>query len=110
MFAQLGSHLDAFTQHMLNRGDMLNKLLNQDQCVPILPEEQVGTLYESVRGFLYKMPVGKIKDFEAAYFKYMRPNTMSLLEAIKKKDLFLDEIDASLKDAFTKFMGSFGGS
>lgn len=106
-FAQFGSDLDAATQQMLNRGDRLNELLKQDQFVPMPPEEQVVTLYAGVRGFLDKMPVGKIKEFEQAYLKHMRANHTGLLATIKKEGSVSDSTDAALKDALTKFLETY---
>lgn len=106
-FAQFGSDLDASTQQMLNRGDRLNELLKQDQFVPMPPEEQVVTLYAGVRGFLDKMPVGKIKEFETSYLKYMRANHNDLLETIRKEGSVSDKTDAALKEALTTFLDTF---
>ncbi|KAI0566272.1 ATP synthase subunit alpha [Gracilaria domingensis] len=106
-FAQFGSDLDASTQQMLNRGDRLNELLKQDQFVPMPPEEQVVTLYAGVRGFLDKMPVNKIKEFESAYLKYMRANHAGLLATIRKEGSVSDSTDGALKDALTTFLETF---
>lgn len=106
-FAQFGSDLDASTQQMLNRGDRLNELLKQDQFVPMPPEEQVVTLYAGVRGFLDKMPVSKIKEFESAYLKHMRSSHSGLLDTIKKEGRVSDQTDASLKEALSKFLETF---
>lgn len=106
-FAQFGSDLDASTQQMLNRGDRLNELLKQDQFVPMPPEEQVVTLYAGVRGFLDKMPVNKIKEFETAYLKYMRTNHSGLLATIRKEGSVSDATDGALKDALTTFLATF---
>lgn len=106
-FAQFGSDLDAATQQMLNRGDRLNELLKQDQFVPMPPEEQVVTLYAGVRGFLDKMAVGKIKDFEQSYLKHMRSSHADILATIKKEGSVSDSTDAALKDALSKFLETF---
>ncbi|PXF41284.1 ATP synthase subunit alpha, mitochondrial [Gracilariopsis chorda] len=106
-FAQFGSDLDASTQQMLNRGDRLNELLKQDQFVPMPPEEQVVTLYAGVRGFLDKMPVSKIKEFESAYLKYMRNSHAGLLATIRKEGSVSDATDGALKDALTTFLATF---
>lgn len=106
-FAQFGSDLDASTQQMLNRGDRLNELLKQDQFVPMPPEEQVVTLYAGVRGFLDKMPVNKIKEFETTYLKYMRSNHTELLATIRKEGKMSDSTDAALKKALTTFLATF---
>ncbi len=106
-FAQFGSDLDASTQQMLNRGDRLNELLKQDQFVPMPPEEQVVTLYAGVRGYLDKMPVADIKDFEQAYLKYMRTSHSSLLATIKKEGSVSDATDNALKDALVKFLETY---
>lgn len=106
-FAQFGSDLDASTQQMLNRGDRLNALLKQDQFVPMPPEEQVVTLYAGVRGFLDKMPVNKIKEFEASYLKYMRSNHAGVLDTIRKEGSISDNTDGALKEALTTFLATF---
>lgn len=106
-FAQFGSDLDASTQQMLNRGDRLNELLKQDQFVPMPPEEQVVTLYAGVRGFLDKMAVNKIKEFETSYLKYMRSNHAGLLDTIRKEGSVSDNTDGALKQALTTFLATF---
>lgn len=106
-FAQFGSDLDAATQQMLNRGDRLNELLKQDQFVPMPPEEQVVTLYAGVRGHLDNMPIGQIKDFEAAYLKHMRSSHAGLLDTIKKEGSVSDSTDSALKDALLKFLETY---
>ena len=63
-FAQFGSDLDATTQRLLNRGSRLTELLKQAQFSPLKMEEQVAVIYAGVNGYLDKLPVNKIREFE----------------------------------------------
>merc|ERR1712159_548508 len=63
-FAQFGSDLDAATQALLNRGARLTELLKQNQYVPMAVEEQVAVIYAGVHGYLDKVTIGEIGEFE----------------------------------------------
>src|ERR1700735_4987247 len=64
-FAQFGSDLDPATQKLLARGQRLTELLKQPQYSPLQPEEEVMVMYAGVKGYLDKLPVGKIGEFES---------------------------------------------
>src|SRR5690606_23590930 len=63
-FAQFASDLDASTQRLLQRGERLTELLKQPQYRPLPVEEQVCVIYAGVRGYLDKLPVSQVGDFE----------------------------------------------
>jgi F-type H+-transporting ATPase subunit alpha len=64
-FAQFGSDLDAATQRLLNRGARLTELLKQPQFSPLKTEEQVVVIFAGVNGYLDKLAVGDVGEFEA---------------------------------------------
>src|SRR4030088_3065253 len=66
-FAQFGSDLDASTQKLLNRGARLTELLKQGQFSPLKVEEQVAVIFAGVNGYLDKLPVNKVNDFERGF-------------------------------------------
>src|SRR5690606_7569684 len=66
-FSQFASDLDAATQRLLARGARLTELLKQDQYSPMPVEEQVVSIFAGVNGYLDKIPVNKITEFERRY-------------------------------------------
>merc|ERR1711968_331116 len=63
-FAQFGSDLDAATQQQLTRGERLQELLKQDQYDPMPVEEQVVAIFAGVRGYMDKVAVKDIEEFQ----------------------------------------------
>jgi F-type H+-transporting ATPase subunit alpha len=104
-FAQFGSDLDAATQRLLNRGARLTELLKQPQFSPLKVEEQVAVIFAGVNGYLDKLPVSKISEFERGFLALLRSEHSGLLAAIRDKRELTDEIRAQLRtaaDAFSK--------
>jgi len=107
-FAQFGSDLDASTQFTLNRGARLTELLKQNQYSPMAVEEQVVIIYAGVNGFLDKLPVNKVGDFEKAIIPFVKSNHPELLETIKKEGKISDEMIKKLKEEIMpNFLKSF---
>jgi len=106
-FAQFGSDLDASTQFLLNRGARLTELLKQLQYAPIPVEEQVIVIFAGVNGFLDKLEVKKVTDFEAKLLPFIRNNNPEILEEIRSKGEISDELNKSIKDAISKFLTTF---
>jgi F-type H+-transporting ATPase subunit alpha len=104
-FAQFGSDLDAATQRLLNRGARLTELLKQPQFSPLKVEEQVAVIFAGVNGYLDKLPVNKVNDFERGFLALLRSEHQPLLDQIRDKRELTDEIRAQLRsttDAFAK--------
>jgi F-type H+-transporting ATPase subunit alpha len=104
-FAQFGSDLDAATQRLLNRGARLTELLKQPQFSPLKVEEQVAVIFAGVNGYLDKLPVNKVSEFERGFLTLLRSDHAALLDAIREKRELTDDIRAQLRaaaDAFSK--------
>ena len=71
-FAQFGSDLDAATQRLLNRGARLTELLKQPQFSPLKIEEQVAVIFAGVNGYLDKLPVNRVGEFERGFLALLR--------------------------------------
>jgi F-type H+-transporting ATPase subunit alpha len=106
-FAQFGSDLDAVTQRLLNRGARLTELLKQPQFSPLKMEEQVVSIYAGVNGYLDKLPLNKVREFEDGLLAYMRGKGADVLDAIRSSRDLTDETAAKLKDAVDAFAASF---
>ena len=85
-FAQFGSDLDAATQRLLNRGARLTELLKQPQFSPLPVEEQVVVIFAGVNGYLDKLPVNKVGEFEQGFLALLRAEHKDLLAEIRDQD------------------------
>ena len=95
-FAQFGSDLDASTQRLLNRGARLTELLKQPQFNPLPVEEQVCSIFAGVKGYLDKLPVAKVGDFEKALLDEVRTKNSAILEAIRAEKALSKDTEAKL--------------
>src|SRR5882724_4161466 len=106
-FAQFGSDLDAATQRLLNRGSRLTELLKQPQYQPMPVEEQVVSIYTGAKGYLDKLPVNKVGDFERGFLALLRSEHEALLGQIRDKRELTDEIRGQLKAILDDFAKAF---
>jgi proton translocating ATP synthase F1 alpha subunit len=103
-FAQFGSDLDAATQYLLNRGARLTEVLKQSQFQPMPIENQVVVLYAATKGYLDKMSISSIPQFEQAVLKEV---DSSILAEIREKRVLDDQLNNKLKTFFDKFTENF---
>jgi len=107
-FAQFGSDLDAATQRLLNRGARLTELLKQPQFSPLKTEEQVVVIFAGVNGYLDKLPVNRVGEFERGLLTHMRADGKAVLEAIRVEKALSDDLRAKLKAEIDAFAKNFG--
>jgi F-type H+/Na+-transporting ATPase subunit alpha len=106
-FAQFGSDLDAVTQRLLNRGSRLTELLKQPQFSPLKMEEQVCVIYAGVNGYLDKLPLSKVAEFESSFLATLRSKHGDLLDSVRTSKDLSDADGAKLKAATDAFSASF---
>jgi len=92
-FAQFGSDLDAATQFTLNRGERLTELLKQVQFSPMAIEQQVVVIYAGTKGYLDKVDVAKIGEYEEGLLKEV---DSSILDAIRTEGAISDALDKKI--------------
>jgi F-type H+-transporting ATPase subunit alpha len=108
-FAQFGSDLDASTQFLLNRGARLTELLKQNQYKPLSVEHMVVIIYSGVNGFLDKIPVNRVVEFEAALIPHVSSSAPDIFEAIKKEGAISKDVDVKIKKVLGDFVKTFLG-
>jgi F-type H+-transporting ATPase subunit alpha len=106
-FAQFASDLDAATRAQLDRGVRLTELLKQNQYVPQPVEKQVILIYAGTRGFVDKLPVDSLHDYEKELYRTFDDTHAGLMQAIRDKMEITAEIEAQLKTALTEFTDKF---
>jgi proton translocating ATP synthase F1 alpha subunit len=92
-FAQFGSDLDASTQYLLNRGIRLTEVLKQAQYSPMPVEQQVVVIFAATKGYLDKLEVTDIAQYEVELLKAV---DSGLLTTIKTEKAVSDSTQAAL--------------
>ncbi|MCS6975254.1 MAG: F0F1 ATP synthase subunit alpha [Cyclobacteriaceae bacterium] len=82
-FAKFGSDLDAATRLTIERGRRNTEVLKQDQYAPVPVEEQVAIIAASTRGYLDKVPVPKVREFEKEFLERMRTSHRDVLNNLR---------------------------
>ena len=106
-FSQFASDLDASTKQLLARGERLTELLKQDQYVPMSVADQVLSLYSGVRGFLDKIDLAKITDFQVKFLEGLRTDHADIFDEINNTGNFSDESDKKIEDYLEKFTSNY---
>ena len=79
-FAKFGSDLDASTKLTIERGRRNLEVLKQPQYAPVKVEEQVAIILVSTKGYMDKVPVEKVKEFEKEFLGLMRAQYQAVLD------------------------------
>jgi F-type H+-transporting ATPase subunit alpha len=83
-FSKFGSDLDAATKSVLDKGARNVEILKQGQFSPVSVEKQVAIIYLGTKGLMNKVPVNKVREFEAEYLRYLESKHADVLAALKK--------------------------
>ena len=107
-FAQFASDLDTQTRNQLERGARLTELLKQDKYQPVPLAEQVAVIYAGTQGFVDKVPVARVKEWETGFVRFLRSERPGVLQAIEEKKALDDNLFERLKAAISTFNHQFG--
>src|ERR1700686_3201807 len=107
-FAQFASDLDSQTRSQLERGARLTELLKQDKYQPVPLAEQVAVIYAGTQGFLDKVPVARVREWEAGFVRFLKSEQPDLLSDIEKQKALDDKLFERLKAAISTFNHQFG--
>lgn len=106
-FAQFSSDLDLSTKNLLERGARLTEVLKQPVYHPLAVEEEVVIIFAGVNGFLDKVNLDEIKDFEEKSLEALKIKHPEYLREIKEKKVLSDELTEKLKTFFATFRDEF---
>lgn len=104
-FAQFSSDLDERTKAQLNRGTKVNAVLKQGWDEPLKVEQQVVVIFAAVNGYLDKIKLDTIQDWEAQYLEYIQSTHANVLKSIVKEQKITEEVEKELKEAVESFNG-----
>ncbi len=106
-FAQLGTDLDAATQAQLDRGRRMVELLKQPQFQPMAVIDQVMSIFAGANGFLDKVPVPKVADYERRMLAYVKDNHAPFYEGLVKDKALTAEVEAELSRILGQFTEAY---
>ncbi|MBN2192237.1 MAG: F0F1 ATP synthase subunit alpha [Polyangiaceae bacterium] len=106
-FAQFASDLDAATRAQLERGERLTELLKQGQYVPLPIEKQCVVVFAGTSGYVDKLPVTALGQYEAELCRYIDEKHPDFWEEIREKKAISDELRKRLEKALKKFGKKF---
>ena len=106
-FAQFGSDLDKATQDQLNRGQRMQEILKQPQYSPMSLEDLVVVIYAGTNGYSDKVPVEKIKAWEAALLRYMNSTNPEVGRSIAENKSILKDNEALLRQVLDTFRATW---
>jgi F-type H+/Na+-transporting ATPase subunit alpha len=109
-FAQFASDLDSATRAQLDRGSRLVELLKQGQYVPLAVEKQVVIIFAGTQGYVDKLPVESLRQYEEELYRYIDEKEPSLFEDIRTKKEINDEIKKKLEKVLKAFGKQFVSS
>jgi F-type H+/Na+-transporting ATPase subunit alpha len=109
-FAQFASDLDKVTRDQLERGARLVEILKQGQYVPLPVERQVVVIYAGTRGYVDKLAISEIADYERGLCDFIEKKYASLFETLRTKKALDDATEATLKKALEEFSAAFGSA
>jgi F-type H+-transporting ATPase subunit alpha len=105
-FSKFGSDLDASTKLTIERGRRNTEVLKQPQYAPVPVEEQVAIIAASTKGWIDRVPVAKVKDFEKELLGLLRLQNKAILDnfrAGKFEDADLDTLKKIATDLASKY-------
>jgi F-type H+/Na+-transporting ATPase subunit alpha len=79
-FSKFGSDLDASTKLTIDRGRRNTEVLKQPQYAPVPVEEQVAIIAASTKGYIDRVPVSKVRDFEKEFIGILRLQHKGVLD------------------------------
>ena len=108
-FAQFGSDLDADTKARLAQGERIVEVLKQDRSSPVPVEKQVAILYATVRGYLDKVAVADVKEYERGLYEFLDSNSQAcgVMQEIRDAGALSEDADKTLAAVLTEYTDAF---
>jgi F-type H+-transporting ATPase subunit alpha len=104
-FSQFASDLDEATRKQLERGQRTTEVMKQKQYEPQSVAEMALSIYAVNNGYMDKVEIKKVVDFESALQGYANSSHKASLDAINAKPV-LKEHEATLKKIIEDFLAN----
>ncbi|HUO18875.1 MAG TPA: F0F1 ATP synthase subunit alpha [Steroidobacteraceae bacterium] len=105
-FSQFASDLDEATRRQLERGQRVTEVMKQKQYAPMSVAEMALSIYAVNNGYMDKVDIKKIVDFEAALQAFAHTNHQATLDAINAQPKLTKENEAAMKKVIEDFLAT----
>jgi F-type H+-transporting ATPase subunit alpha len=85
----------------------LVEILKQDQYRPLTVEKQITVIFVGAEGYLDKLPVGVVKQFEKEFLEFVDNKYSLLLKKIAEEKALSDELKENMRKVVTEFLEIF---
>jgi len=106
-FALMSSDLDKSTQAQLTRGQRMQEILKQPQYEPMSLEHQVMVIFAGTNGFADKVPIERMKRWEADLLHSLSVSYPQIGEDIAANKRISDETEKKLREALSVFQSTW---
>ncbi len=103
VFARFGTELDMETRQQLDRGEKVRTILTQPQYEPLPVAHQVAIIYAATQGYLDKVPLEQISEFEKLFIRYLKQTHAGLLAEFAAGH-WHEELEKDLRESVTRFL------
>lgn len=97
-FSKFGSDLDPATQRQLKRGEITVELMKQGEYNPLSVDKQIALLKINSEGLFEKLPVTKMREFEATFLETVEVKFGKKMESLRKSGVLDDDFGKELMD------------
>ena len=104
-FSQFASDLDEATRKQLERGQRVTEVMKQKQYAPMSVADMALTIYAVNNGYMDKVELKKIVDFEASMQAFAKTSHSAAMKAINDKPVLKDH-EATLKRIVEDFVAT----
>jgi len=106
-FAQFGSDLDADTKARLALGERIVAVLKQKNNAPKEVAQQVCIIYAVTKGYLNRLSLSQIPEFEKRLEEFMENRHEHVLQAIRTSGKLEKDTEDALKAALDQLLAEF---
>ncbi len=107
-FAQFATDLDAGTRQQIDRGRRTVEVLKQKQYSPMPVENQIAILFAVTNGYLDKVKVENVNDWESNFHEYLETTGKTVFDEIAEKKTLEKDLEEKLKALIEKFNENTG--
>ena len=109
-FMQFAQDLDADTKKRIDAGSRLMAVLRQKNGQPLPFEQQAIIIYSAVNGYLAKVPVERVPEYEEKLLDFLSAQAPEVAQSIARARDIAPQTEAELKLQLEKFAQTHGWS
>jgi F0F1-type ATP synthase alpha subunit len=100
---QFSQDLDPDTKRRIESGERLSAILRQKNGAPMSFAEQTVSIYSAVNGYLARVEVARVPEFEQKFLAFLESNAPVIVESILRARDLASQTEEELKTQLKKF-------